>query len=201
MPYKPSPFQYCIHYSCKSPTRYSTKIFLCDSWNLCCTHSLISASGNFGAHSETWSGLILDIPLVSCSLLREMPKITVDKNSSSSWLCFVNSVINQFTGKSNQKDEKYYSPKFINKKKKTILGNLVLEKNLTSCKSFLKMFPDITGDTYNVNTKWITKKTRLLNPMHAKIQPVLWVIPCQIIQYFWVLTSLPLRFCSFFHYL
>ena len=25
-----------------------------------------------------------------------------------------------------------------------------------------------------------------------------WVIQCQIIQYFWILTLLPLRFCSFF---
>ena len=28
---------------------------------------------------------------------------------------------------------------------------------------------------------------------------LLGVIPCQFIQYFWMLTPLPLRFCSFFH--
>ena len=49
-----------------------------------------------------------------------------------------------------------------------------------------------------ISTRVNTKDQKFIDrTFHVKNR----VIPCQIIQYFWMLTPLPLRFCSLFHYL
>ena len=77
---------------------------------------------------------------------------------------FINSVIHEFTTAQTNEDNEFIIPPWLFEVKKNIVPVEIPYrlKNDSSSKQFIKKFDKFTNDTFDMWTKWLTKKVQIL---------------------------------------